>query len=158
MSGFIKIPRGLLKRALDSNKGRLTGEEALLWLTLEASWAERDYDINGMQIRVQRGQLACSIRCLAKAWKWPRVTVFDFLKRLQNNGLIRTKPVSIPDTYRTPTRTPISLITICNYECAPTEQIPIRTPVRQLPDSNPDETEEEKNIKEDIRAVAVATR
>src|SRR5215831_19306242 len=85
-------------------------------------------------------------------------TAFDFLKRLQNNGLIRTKPVSIPDTYRTPTRTPISLITICNYECDPKEQIPIRTPVRQLPDSNPDETEEEKNIKEDIRAVAVATR
>jgi hypothetical protein len=148
MSGFVKIPRDLLTRALASTKGRLTGEQALLWLTLEASWAERDYDINGTSVRVGRGQLACSVRYLAQAWRWPRNTVFNFLKRLQAAGLINRKLVRLRDTRGTSTRTPISLITICNYECSPKEQTAIGTSTGALPGRIRDETEEYKNIKD----------
>ena len=59
---------------------------------------------------LKRGQLAESLRQLAKRWHVAPSTVARFLRELESKGAISR------NTHATPTQHPASVITIINYE------------------------------------------
>ena len=111
MSGYIKVNRGLLShRSLQKKDRSLCEIGAFLWLLLEASFKDRDFDIKWQKIQLKRGQLCCSISYMAKAFNWNRAKVQRFLDKLKDHGTILSNtPVD------TPSDTP-NIITICHYD------------------------------------------
>ena len=104
MSGSVSISRGLF----DSEAFRaepLTEREAWIWILMEASWKDRVVRAGDHVVPTSRGQLAASVRFMAKAWKWTAPKVQRYLKRLQKLEMIRVE-----------TDTGVTLITVCNYD------------------------------------------
>lgn len=82
--------------------------EKLKWwldLILLASWKDRKQLVGKQVVLLQRGQLIAPISYLCKRWKRSRTMVENFLKNLQEDGMIS----------RGTTNT-IAIITIVNYE------------------------------------------
>ena len=104
MSGFILIHRSIFDHPLfvDEKKCR---QAAFEWLLAEAEWQPRDRKRVGNTVSLERGQLAHSLRYMARAWKWDASTVQRYLKTLEDEGMIKT------DVKHGLTR-----ITICNYD------------------------------------------
>ncbi len=111
MQGYIKINRAILNHPSLQKKDRSLCEiGAFIWILLEASFKERDFDIKGQTIKLKRGQLCCSISYMAKAFNWNRAKVQRYLNRLKDKGTI------LSDTPNdTPSDTP-NVITICHYD------------------------------------------
>ena len=82
-----------------------TEREAFVWMIMEASYKARDRRVGNVSVRLERGQLASSIRFMAEAWDWKKSTVDRFLKRLENRDMIGTD-----------SGTGVSVITICKYD------------------------------------------
>jgi hypothetical protein len=78
--------------------------EAFLWLISEASFKSRRFLIGSAVVELQRGQLAHSLRYLAKAWNWKEPRVRRFLSCLKTDAMIDAGT----DAGQT-------VITICNY-------------------------------------------
>jgi hypothetical protein len=51
-----------------------TEREAWAWLIAEAAWKPRRRRIGARIVELDRGQLAGSMRFLAKRWKWSKVS------------------------------------------------------------------------------------
>jgi hypothetical protein len=82
-----------------------TEREAFLWLVSEAAFKCRRFRAGSTPVDLQRGQLAHSLRFMAKAWKWPEPRVRRFLSRLKNDAMIDAGT----DAGQT-------VITVCNYD------------------------------------------
>jgi hypothetical protein len=105
-----KIGFVLFHREWFSRESGLRGDEyyPFAWLMLEAAHEPCRRYIDGKPIDLQRGQLAASVRYLAKAWGTTKRKVEGILARLstpQTRGRIGIA-----------TGTGITLITICNYD------------------------------------------
>ena len=111
MQGYIKINRAILFHPSLQKKDRSLCEiGAFIWILLEASFKDRDFDIKGQTIKLKRGQLCCSISYMAKAFNWNRAKVQRYLDKLKDNGTILTDtPID------TPADTP-NVLTICHYD------------------------------------------
>ena len=111
MQGYIKINRAILFHPSLQKKDRSLCEiGAFIWILLEASFKDRDFDIKGQTIKLKRGQLCCSISYMAKAFNWNRAKVQRYLNKLKDNGTILTDtPID------TPADTPNAL-KICHYD------------------------------------------
>ncbi len=111
MQGYIKLSRAILYHPSLQKKDRSYCEiGAFIWLLLEASFKDRDFDIKGQTIRLKRGQLCCSISYMANNWNWKKAKAQRYLERLKKNGTIFSN---------TPTDTPAdmpNIITICHYD------------------------------------------
>jgi hypothetical protein len=104
MSGTINISRRLfLSEAFRDEP--FTEREAWVWLVMEASWKDRTVRAGDYVAETKRGQMAGSVRFMAKAWSWTAAKVQRYLKRIE-----KLKMISIE------TDTGISVITICNYD------------------------------------------
>ena len=82
--------------------------EKLKWwldLILLASWKDRKQLVGKQVVLLQRGQLIAPISYLCKRWKRSRTMVENFLKNLQEDGMISKG-----------TTNTIAIITIVNYE------------------------------------------
>ena len=82
--------------------------EKLKWwldLILLASWKDRKQLVGKQVVLLQRGQLIAPISYLCKRWKRSRTMVENFLKNLQEDGMISKG-----------TTNTIAIITITNYE------------------------------------------
>jgi hypothetical protein len=104
MSGTINISR----RLFDSEAFRdepFTEREAWVWLLMEASWKDRTVRAGDYVTETKRGQLAASVRFMAKAWSWTPAKVQRYLKRVEKLKMICSK-----------TDTGVSVLTICNYD------------------------------------------
>ena len=78
---------------------------AWIWMVSEASWRPRRVRHAGQTFTIERGQLAHSIRFMAKAWRWEQTKVVRFLSDLKTETMIATQ-----------TATGITVTTICNYD------------------------------------------
>ena len=97
-----------------------------LWMTKEAAKRDRKRMLNGQMIFLRRGQLATSYRYLATKANWTVKTVRVFLDRLAAMDMIVVSSSQDVDQLRlsfgseklngTQKGTPLSIITICNYE------------------------------------------
>jgi hypothetical protein len=79
--------------------------EAWIWLVSEAGWKQRRVRHAGHTFTIERGQLAHSIRFMAKAWRWEQTKVVRFVTDLKTETMITTE-----------TATGITVTTICNYD------------------------------------------
>lgn len=113
MAGSFWVPRSIWDDPF-FNPGPMTQTEAWMWLTAEAAYAGHAKNIGGKPILLKRGQLTCSSRFLAKAWRWSEPKVRRFLDKLENGRRI----TRVTDAGQ-------SVITICNYDL-------IQTPGRAI--------------------------
>lgn len=104
MSGTVNIARDIWHDTAFKQQP-FTEREAFVWLIMEASYKAREKRVGSVCVRLDRGQLASSIRFMAEAWDWQKSTVDRFLKRLQNRDMIGTD-----------SGTGLTVITICKYD------------------------------------------
>lgn len=131
--GYIILPRGLSDLPfLKLKKGHeFSKKEALIYLLEHASYEEKLEYIDGLTIKIQRGQLVRSLRYLAEKWGWGKDRVSIFLRDLENVGwVIKTTDYAIiADSKKTKDQTRYNrrptLITLLNYnEIQRSEDIP----------------------------------
>jgi hypothetical protein len=72
---------------------------------MEASWKDRTVRAGDFVANTKRGQLAASVRFMAKAWNWTPAKAQRFLKRLEKLEMVYTKA-----------DTGVTVITICKYD------------------------------------------
>ena len=87
-TGFIAINRDIFDHWVARNPKRF---KAWQWLIAAAAHAPQGRRGTWGVVHVERGQIATSIRILARQWRWPKSNVECFLKRLANDGMIETK-------------------------------------------------------------------
>lgn len=104
MAGRIWVPRDLWDDPLFRHD-KVDERGAYLWLLKEASWKARTVRCGQVEVSLNRGQLAASVRFMAEAWKWEKSTVDRFLKRLVKRDMIGTA-----------SGTGVTVITICKYD------------------------------------------
>lgn len=87
--------------------------QAWCWLIENAVWKETRVPVEGGILTLRRGQVAFSLRYLAKAWRWQtdkRVRVF--LSSLTSDEMVRIESGPKTDAGKDAGRT---VLTICNY-------------------------------------------
>lgn len=102
--GVFAIDRGIWDHPVFADEP-LTEREAWFWLLGEASFRMRTRNISGRIVKLERGQLAASIRFMADQWKWSKSSVDRFLDKLRSETMIGTD-----------SGTGILVITIINYD------------------------------------------
>lgn len=118
MSGYIAIQRGLLGHPLFKPE-RFTEREAWIWLIEEAAWKPGRVRVGSEVVELARGQLAHSVRYMAKAWQWEQTRVHRFLKKLRSNGMIENAQenfAKITTPNATAAQHQTQRISICNYD------------------------------------------
>lgn len=100
--GYALVPRDVLALPVFRNEA-----ESLLFvgMILRASWRDQTVRYKGHVLRLQRGQLAVSIRDLARAMDRDKAWVERLWKRLKSEAMIETQ-----------TEAGVSVVTICNYD------------------------------------------
>ena len=101
MSGFVVIRRGAFDHHLIGDPSRFY---AWCWLISTACWKPTKFNIQGVTVTLERGQLCASVRQMAEAWGWSKSAVDRFLTRLETETMIERKA----GQGRT-------ILTICNY-------------------------------------------
>jgi hypothetical protein len=101
--GVFAVDRGIWDHPL-FRRDELTEREAFLWLVSEAAFKSRRVRVGSTLIRLERGQVAHSLRFMATKWKWKEPRVRRFLARLKSDAMIDART----DAGQT-------IVTICNY-------------------------------------------
>jgi len=104
MNGWYRMHRGWMDHPVFRGD-EFSRRDAFQWLIQEACFKPTDVRVASTIITLQRGQLAHSLRYLAKAWGWSEPRVRRFLKATQEAKIIDASA----DAGQT-------VITICNYE------------------------------------------
>jgi hypothetical protein len=103
--GVFAVDRGIWDHPLLRDRRPFSKREAFLWLVSEAAFKARRVAIGAAVVDVQRGQLAHSLRFMAKAWRWPETNVRRFLDCLKTGAVIGAQSGA-----------GLTVITLCNYE------------------------------------------
>jgi hypothetical protein len=77
------------------------------WLICMAAPGNLTVDVNGIPIRLQRGQICMSTRDMAAQYSWDRSRVWRLIQRLRSHDMI--------EWHETQAATQPPIITICNY-------------------------------------------
>ena len=102
--GYIKLHRQI-QDCWIWDTGKFDKRSAWIDLLMLANHRDKKFIFNGEPVVITRGQFMTSIRKLAIRWEWSTSTVFDFLKILEDDNMIKKES----DSHRT-------LLTIINYE------------------------------------------
>ena len=102
-NGWFKIHRSLFDNDLWTAEPFTKGQA---WVDLvgNANHKPAIFWVRGVEVSVNRGQLAWSEVTMARKWKWSRNKVRRFLKLLKNNGMVEQQTGNVT-----------TLLTICNY-------------------------------------------
>jgi hypothetical protein len=104
--GTVAIDRGLFGHEAFADEP-FTEREAWIWLIMAAAFKPHSRRVGSAIVKLKRGELAHSLRFMARKWKWPLTRVHRFVGRLRNLDMIR---VGTPSTHQP------AHLTICNYE------------------------------------------
>lgn len=102
-NGWIKISRDLPDHWLWQDAERLKWWLDLIFM---AQWEDKQWMHDSHRFVLRRGQIVASVSYLVERWKRSKPTVINFLKQLEQDGMIERETI-----YRQ-----TSIITICNYE------------------------------------------
>ena len=102
--GTFVIDRGLFEHSAFKTEP-FTEREAWIWMIGTAARSEKLRRVGAARITVQRGQLAFSIRFMAKRWQWAPATVQRFLSRLVTECMIEVAPSN-----------EATVVTVTNYD------------------------------------------
>lgn len=137
-SGFFCISRDLWDSDTFLSEP-FSKREAWIWLIGQAAWKTERRSIGGRVIQLEIGQIVCSIRYLATAWRWDKAKVSRFISMLKNR-----------DSIETAIEAGVTVITICNYARYQIGQAQSETPdcaePRQQRDSSETNIETDKQI------------
>src|SRR3546814_4189732 len=86
MSGFITVQREMIDHPLF--KGQPQRAYAWLWLLSKAAWKRTPFDIKGVIVTLERGQVCTSRHQLAAEWGMSPSAVERFLTRLKTEQMI----------------------------------------------------------------------
>lgn len=86
-NGFVPVPRALFSDPFFSIEKR-DSITAYLDLVSLVSFKPRELTLKGVHIKLEKGELACTILWLSKRWNRSRHYVRDFLNRLASGGYI----------------------------------------------------------------------
>lgn len=103
--GFFAVDRGIWDHPLFDDGKPFSRREAWLWMISEAAWKGRFVRTPGLTRELDRGQIAHSVRFMAKAWNWEQTKVVRWIDRCKTETMITTD-----------TATGQTIITICNYD------------------------------------------
>lgn len=103
MTGYICLHRKLFQSDIFKRE-KYSEQEAWIWILANAAYKKRGYRIGNKIIPLDRGQLAASLRFLARKFKWTPGKVKRFLKLLKNETMIDTS-----------NDTGITVISVMNY-------------------------------------------
>lgn len=120
--GYIKLHRQI-QDCWIWDSGKFDKRSAWIDLLMLANHRDKKLVFNGKPVVITRGQFMTSIRKLAVRWEWSTSTVFDFLKILEADNMIKRES----DNHRT-------LLTIINYEV-----------YQGVPNTNQTQTEHQSN-------------
>ncbi len=104
-AGPITIPRSFFRAALWREDRLFSPAEAFLDMIALASPEPDTVVIDGSMIELLRGELAASLRWLARRWSWSKSKVARWLGVRQSCGEIGTR-----------TETDLTVITLCHYD------------------------------------------
>ncbi len=129
-----------------------TEREAWAWLISEAAYREHTRRVGNFVVRLERGQLAASLRFLASKWQWLPARVDRFLKRLKTEAMIDTA-----------IGTGVTVLTVCNYARYQRVSLPNdtdvatenETPARQQRYKVEDKENKEEERKGELRSLLV---
>ena len=118
--GFYLMRRGWRDNPIFKSEP-YTEREAWEWIIEEAAFKPVKKPIGGTVVSIERGQIAHSIRFMAKAWNWSKSRVARYLSRLAEADMIVIQIViknrdNSGAATRTLGGTVVSLITLCNYD------------------------------------------
>lgn len=102
-NGWVKLHRQILESEIWLAE-KFSKGQAWVDLLLLANHKTQTIFIRGVEIKIERGQLAYSQLTLSKRWKWNRKTVMSYLYLLENRQMIHTKTDNVT-----------TRITIINY-------------------------------------------
>mgnify|MGYP002515524818 CR=1 FL=1 len=102
--GYIKLHRQI-QDCWIWDSGKFDKRSAWIDLLMLANHRDKKFMFNGKPVVITRGQFMTSIRKLAVRWEWSTSTVFEFLKILEDDNMIKKES----DSHRT-------LLTIINYD------------------------------------------
>ena len=102
--GYIKLHRQI-QDCWIWDSGKFDKRSAWIDLLMLANHRDKKFMFNGKPVVITRGQYMTSIRKLAVRWEWSTSTVFEFLKILEDDNMIKKES----DSHRT-------FLTIINYE------------------------------------------
>lgn len=122
-SGYITVDRSIFDHPVLRRPERLV---AWQWLIATAAWKPEGRRGSWGVVHLERGELATSVRILAKTWRWPPGRVQRFLNRLRGAHMITVTKTRSATRSKTdsPTDSPtgphlehdISIVSICNYD------------------------------------------
>ena len=122
--GYIKLHRQI-QDCWIWESGKFDKRSAWIDLLMLANHRDKKFMFNGKPVVITRGQFMTSIRKLADRWEWSTSTVFEFLKILENDNMIKKES----DSHRT-------LLTIINYEVYQGVPNTNRTPIEHQSNTN----------------------
>lgn len=102
-TGWISLHRSLLDNDLWT-ESKFTRAQAWIDLLLLANRKPNTFILRGIEIHIERGQIARSVVSLANRWQWNERTVSNFLKMLNRSKMIQSKTNNV-----------CTIITICKY-------------------------------------------
>lgn len=105
LQGWIKLHRKVRNHWLFEEKRSFSKFEAWIDLLMDVNHKDREFLLGNELIDIKVGQTVTSIRKLCEKWGWSNSKVTQFLKLLQNEGMI---------TYKSDTKK--TIITIDKYE------------------------------------------
>lgn len=85
--GVFAIDRGIFDHPLLRGEP-YTRVQVWAWLIAEAAWKARRSRVGGSYVDLERGQLAHSLRHMARTWQWTVKKVRVFLSRLKEDKMI----------------------------------------------------------------------
>lgn len=138
MQGWIKLHRKIQEHWLYQEKRKFSRFEAWIDLLLIANHEDAKIALGNELIEVKRGQRITSIRQLCDRWGWSNTKVIQFLKLLQNDGMLTVKS----DSKKT-------LITIENYDFYQGTDDKKATENRHESDTKQTKKHTNKNVKND---------
>jgi hypothetical protein len=135
MLGYVTVPRLETDLLGDEQEIAQTHRGAWLWLFDKAAWKNRVDRIGRFTVSLKRGEIACSLRFLARAWNWSHGRVQRWLNLLAARGKITLR-----------NENGIIVIALGGYESTPESQkINRAADARPVDDQQPSQRVEEKN-------------
>lgn len=116
-TGFTLLWRSLFHHPYFKGGIGLDRAVRFMWLWSDCAFTTTHRKVGTAYVTLERGQTARSVRTLGKFWGWHPARVQRLLTDLKNMGMIRTLAVDTGSDTASDTlkRSPVTVITVCNY-------------------------------------------
>jgi hypothetical protein len=87
MSGYVAMARDWQEHDIFDGD-EFSRRDAWAWLISQAAWKPATAKVNGLSVRIERGELCFSQRFMAEKWGWSKSRVDRFIQTLKAEGML----------------------------------------------------------------------